>query len=175
LPKRHVFRRSLEQFARQLMLVDANGIDSVILVILFLRKRPGNRIDFSRTQNENSTQAQSGAHASVDAVTTAWGNTMKKVLLAGVSLIAVGMIDGAYADTLPPMGKTFCDPYKNYSCLDSYLGDDFITRFINYYRLEWGHEAAPSDPKAPPSRRDYWPATPQSTPPMPFTVPRPSA
>src|SRR5581483_3881491 len=28
---------------------------------------------------------------------------------------------------------------------------------------------APSDPKAPPSRRDYWPATPQSVPPMPFT------
>ena len=79
------------------------------------------------------------------------------------------MIDGAYADTLSPMGESFCDPYKNYSCLDSYLGDDFITRSINYYRLEWGHEAAPSDPKAPPSRRDYWPGTPQSTPPMPFT------
>jgi hypothetical protein len=71
------------------------------------------------------------------AVTIAWGKMMKKVLLAGVSLIAFGMIDGAYAgDTLPPMGKTFCDPYKNYSCLDSYLGDDFITRFVNYYRLE---------------------------------------
>ncbi|WP_245286915.1 outer membrane beta-barrel protein [Bradyrhizobium sp. Tv2a-2] len=67
------------------------------------------------------------------------------------------------------MGKTYCDPYKNYSCLDSYLGDDFITRFINYYRLEWGHESAPSDPKAPPSRRAYWPTTPESTPPMPFT------
>ncbi len=94
---------------------------------------------------------------------------MKKALLAGVSLIAVGAIGGAYADTLPPMGKTYCDPYKNYSCLDSYLGDDFITRFINYYRLEWGHESAPSDPKAPPSRRAYWPTTPESTPPMPFT------
>jgi Putative beta-barrel porin-2, OmpL-like. bbp2 len=104
------------------------------------------------------------------AVTTAWGKMMKKVLLAGVSLIAFGMIDGAYAgDTLPPMGKTFCDPYKNYSCLDSYLGDDFITRFVNYYRLEWGHDSAPSDPKAPPSRRDYYPPAPESTPPMPFT------
>jgi Putative beta-barrel porin-2, OmpL-like. bbp2 len=103
------------------------------------------------------------------AVTTAWGKMMKKVLLAGVSLIAFGMIDGAYAgDTLPPMGKTFCDPYKNYSCLDSYLGDDFITRFVNYYRLEWGHDSAPSDPKAPPGRRADWPTTPQSTPPMPF-------
>jgi hypothetical protein len=95
---------------------------------------------------------------------------MKKVLLAGVSLVAFGLTNGAYAgDTLPPMGKTYCDPYKNYSCLDSYLGDDFITRFINYYRLEWGHDSAPSDPKAPPSRRDYWPTTPQSLPPMPFT------
>jgi hypothetical protein len=104
------------------------------------------------------------------AITTAWGMMMKKVLLAGVSLIAFGLIGGASAaDTLPPMGKTFCDPYKNYSCLESYLGDDFITRFVNYYRLEWGHDSAPADPKAPPSRRDYWPATPQSTPPMPFT------
>ena len=112
-----------------------------------------------------------GAHAPVQygAVTIAWGKMMKKVLLAGVSLIAFGMIDGAYAgDTLPPMGKTFCDPYKNYSCLDSYLGDDFITRFVNYYRLEWGHDSAPSDPKAPPGRRADWPTTPQSTPPMPF-------
>jgi hypothetical protein len=94
---------------------------------------------------------------------------MKKVLLAGVSLVAFGVIDGAYAgDTIPPMGKTFCDPYKDYSCLDAYLGDDFLTRLINYYRLEWGHDSAPADPKAPPGRRADWPTTPQSTPPMPF-------
>jgi hypothetical protein len=61
LPKRHFLRRELEQLTRQLMLIDAIGIDRVILVILFLRKRPGNCIDFSRTQNEKSTQAQSGA------------------------------------------------------------------------------------------------------------------
>ncbi len=95
---------------------------------------------------------------------------MKKLLLAGVSLAAFAVTGAAHAgDTLPPMNKSWCDPYKNYSCLDSYLGADFVTRFVNYYRLEWGHEAAPSDPKAPPSRRDYWPTTPQSTPPMPFT------
>jgi Putative beta-barrel porin-2, OmpL-like. bbp2 len=95
---------------------------------------------------------------------------MKKSLLAGTALAAVGMMGGAHAgDMLPLMGKTWCDPYKDYSCLDSYLGDDFVTRFVNYYRLEWGHEGPPSDPKAPPSRRDYWPTTPQSTPPMPFT------
>lgn len=95
---------------------------------------------------------------------------MKKFFLAGVSLAAFGLVGAAQAaDTLPPMGSSFCDPYKKYSCLDSYLGTDFVTRLINYYRLEWGHDAAPADPKAPPSRRDYWPATPQSTPPMPFT------
>ena len=56
-------------------------------------------------------------------------------------------------------------------CLDTYLGNDFFTRFYRYYALEWGHGVAPSDPNAPPSRRSnsVWPATPQSTPPMPFT------
>ena len=95
---------------------------------------------------------------------------MKKLLLAGVSLAATATVDGAYAgDTLPPMNQTSCNPYRNYACLDRYLGDDFITRFINYYRLEWGRDSAPSDPKAPPSRRDYFPPTPQTIPPIPFT------
>jgi hypothetical protein len=64
-----------------------------------------------------------------------------------------------------------CDPYLDYKCLDTYLGNDFFTRFYRYYALEWGHGVAPSDPNAPPSRRSdsVWPATPQSTPPMPFT------
>ena len=96
---------------------------------------------------------------------------MRKYLLAGASLVAIMGMGGAAnaGDTLPPAGKTFCDPYKNYGCLDSYLGSDFFTRFINYYRLEWGKDSAPSDPKAPASRRDAWPATPQSIPPMPFS------
>ncbi|TYL98027.1 outer membrane beta-barrel protein [Bradyrhizobium rifense] len=96
---------------------------------------------------------------------------MRKYLLAGASLVAMMGMGGAAnaGDTLPPAGKTFCDPYKNYGCLDSYLGSDFFTRFVNYYRLEWGKDSAPSDPKAPASRRDAWPATPQSIPPMPFT------
>ncbi|MGY3239820.1 MULTISPECIES: outer membrane beta-barrel protein [unclassified Bradyrhizobium] len=96
---------------------------------------------------------------------------MRKYLLAGASLVAMMGMGGAAnaADTLAPVGQTFCDPYKKYSCLDSYLGSDFFTRFINYYRLEWNHDSAPADPKAPPSRRAEWPATPQSTPPMPFT------
>src|SRR3984893_17168310 len=86
---------------------------------------------------------------------------MKRILLAGVSLAA----DPAAKGPCPYGG----DPYKNYSCLDAYLGTDFFSRFVNYYRLEWGHDSAPADPKAPPSRRDYWPGTPQTTPPMPFT------
>lgn len=61
------------------------------------------------------------------------------------------------------------DPYKNYACLDAYLGDDPLTRFLNYYKLEWGQPGPPSDPNAPPGRRDYWPATPQTTPPISFT------
>jgi hypothetical protein len=90
--------------------------------------------------------------------------------MAGVSLAAMAASGGAYAQSAAkgpcPYGG---DPYKNYSCLDPYLGDDFLSRFINYYRLEWGHDAAPADPKAPPGRRDYWPATPASIPPYPFT------
>jgi Putative beta-barrel porin-2, OmpL-like. bbp2 len=99
---------------------------------------------------------------------------MKKLLLAGVSLATISMISGASAaDAYRPVKADPCinggDPYKNYSCLDPYLGLDFMTRLVSYYRLEWGHDVAPADPKAPPSRRDYWPTTPQSTPPMPFT------
>ena len=65
----------------------------------------------------------------------------------------------------------YCDPYLNYKCLDTYLGDDFFTRFVRYYQLEWGKAVAPSDPSAPPGRRSdaVWPPTPQASPPMPFT------
>jgi hypothetical protein len=65
----------------------------------------------------------------------------------------------------------FCDPYLDYKCLDTYLGDNFATRFVRYYQLEWGKAVAPSDPDAPPGRRpdNAWPPTPQSSPPMPFS------
>jgi hypothetical protein len=64
-----------------------------------------------------------------------------------------------------------CDPYIDYKCLDAYLGNDPVTRFVRYYELEWGHAAAPSDPHAPAGSRPdaLVPPTPQSTPPMPFT------
>jgi hypothetical protein len=99
---------------------------------------------------------------------------MRRVLLAGASLIAMGLFHGAEAaDAALPVKTQVCrgntDPYKNYACLDAYLGTTFWERFLNYYKLEWGHEAPPADPKAPPSRRAYWPATPESTPPYPFT------
>ena len=99
-----------------------------------------------------------------------WGKIMKRILLAGVSLAAFGLSSAAQA---ADQSKGPCpyggDPYKNYSCLDPYLGSDFFSRFINYYRLEWGHDAAPSDPKAPASRRPEYPPAPASTPPYPFT------
>lgn len=93
---------------------------------------------------------------------------MNNTLLVGVSLAVAGLVSEANAaDT--SRSTTACDPYKNYACLDSYLGSDFASRFVNYYRLEWGHDSAPSDPKAPAARRENWPTTPQSIPPMPFT------
>ena len=61
------------------------------------------------------------------------------------------------------------DPYKNYACLDTYLGSDVAVRFWKYYQLEMGQSSAPSDPSAPPGRRADWPTTPETTPPMPFT------
>jgi hypothetical protein len=101
---------------------------------------------------------------------------MKRLLLAGVSLAAMGLINGAKAADadMPVKASANCtrgaiDPYKNYSCLDTYLGTDFMSRFLSYYRLEWGHDAAPSNPTAPAGRREGWPTTPQSIPPMPFT------
>ena len=87
------------------------------------------------------------------------------ICLASQSAIADDMVVKA------PVTGGNCDPYVNYSCLGAYLGSDFVTRLYRYYALEWGHDGAPSDPKAPPARRPeaVWPATPQSTPPMPFT------
>ena len=62
-----------------------------------------------------------------------------------------------------------CDPYRNYDCLNNYLGTGFWERLTNYYKLEWSQAAAPADPKAPASRRPDWPPAAQTTPPMPFT------
>jgi hypothetical protein len=94
----------------------------------------------------------------------------------GASLVAS---NSAWAQAAPASAPApaatpakVCDPYQDYSCLDSYLnkdGDDVFDRMANYYKLEWGQAGPPSNPNAPPGRRDGWPATPQTTPPMPFT------
>jgi hypothetical protein len=62
-----------------------------------------------------------------------------------------------------------CDPYKNYSCLDAYLGTGVLERFFNYYRLEWGQGTAPADPNALSPNRSGWPRTPATVPPMAYT------
>ena len=74
----------------------------------------------------------------------------------------------AAQDAAAKSGK--CDPYLDYKCLDTYLGENVVARFFRYYQLEWGKAVAPSDPNAPPSARDaaVWPKSPVSAPPMPF-------
>ena len=94
------------------------------------------------------------------------------LLAAGLGALACGQQAGA-ADAAPGATASApaqaCDPYKNYECLDKYLGEGFGERFVNYQKLEWGQPAGPADPKAPSPRREDWPATPMTTPPMPFT------
>jgi hypothetical protein len=91
---------------------------------------------------------------------------MRAVLLGGVAVAALAAISPVNAADASAVS---CDPYKNYSCLDAYLGDDIWSRLVNYYKLEWGRDGPPNDPKAPPSRRRYWPGTPETVPPQPFT------
>lgn len=52
---------------------------------------------------------------------------------------------------------------------DTRIGSDPVSRFFNYYALEWGKDGPPSDPTAPASRRDGYPPQPQTSPPYPFT------
>jgi Putative beta-barrel porin-2, OmpL-like. bbp2 len=96
---------------------------------------------------------------------------MKTFLLINASVVALIAAGGARAADYPVEGAAAggCDPYVHYSCLDAYLGTGFFERLVNYYRLEWGHDGPPPDPKALPSSRPGWPPTPQTTPPMPFT------
>ena len=95
---------------------------------------------------------------------------MKKFTIAGVALLSLMLSTQTLADTTRSKNIALkCDPYTNYACLESYLGESFWSRLWRYYQLEMGHAAAPADPNAPSSHRAGWPATPQSTPPMPFT------
>src|SRR3984885_9069241 len=93
--------------------------------------------------------------------------------ILGGLVVAAGSAEAA--EPAAPLRKTPVDcqapdaPYRNYDCLDAYLGDGFFERLVNYYRLEWGHDGPPADHKAPSSRRAGWPDAPQTSPPMPFT------
>jgi len=101
-----------------------------------------------------------------------WGVGWKgKVLSAALVIGSLVVAQQAAAEDAPAAAApaAVCDPYKTYDCLDDYLGKGFWNRLTNYYSLEWGQPGAPADPKAPPGRRDGWPATPETTPPMPFT------
>ena len=89
----------------------------------------------------------------------------KRLFLGGALMVILG---SAYADNASVSVKT-CDPYQDYSCLDSALGTGFWNRLTNYYKLEMGKDAAPVDPNAPPTRREDFPPAAMTMPPMPFT------
>jgi hypothetical protein len=81
----------------------------------------------------------------------------------------LSMAQTSPAPTAPATGCTGKpDPYKNYACLDTYLGAGVLDRFYNYYRLEWGESGPPTDPNALPGRKAGWDPAPETTPPMPF-------
>ncbi len=94
---------------------------------------------------------------------------MRPTLLASISFCgSLALIPPlARAQTppaVPPVAATTAplncaanpDPYKNYACLDDYLGTGVLERFYNYYRLEWGESGPPTDPNALPGRRANW-------------------
>src|SRR5215813_13076871 len=93
------------------------------------------------------------------------------VVQSGVAAIGAAQAgDTSSSDHKAPVNCRAPDaPYREYGCLDAYLGDGFFERLINYYRLEWGHAEPPADPNAPPARRAEWPDAPATTPPYPFT------
>ena len=91
------------------------------------------------------------------------------LLLGAVSALAICASNGAQAAGAAAAAARSGDPYSDYAALEPYLGNTFFERLINYYRLEWGKDGPPQDPKAPPGRRAEFPPAPQSTPPMPFT------
>jgi len=93
---------------------------------------------------------------------------MRIGLLTAVAVIGLAATNSqsAFAQS---MKDGHCDPYKNYSCLDTYLGTGILERFFNYQYLELGHGTAPADPNAPPARIDGWPRTPATVPPMAYS------
>ena len=93
------------------------------------------------------------------------------VAAAGIGAVPLQGVRAQTTPATPPAAECTGtpDPYRNYACLDTYLGTDVFGRLYNYYRLEWGESAPPADPDAPPGRRANWDPAPEATPPMPFT------
>lgn len=94
-------------------------------------------------------------------------NLSLALVASAVSVLCAAQ--SAHAADAAPAASAKCDPYQNYSCLDSYLGNGFWERLGNYYELEWGKDGAPADDKAPPGRRENFPPQAMPAPPMPFT------
>ena len=101
------------------------------------------------------------------------GQLLATCVISAITLVAFAFpsfaTDSSSASTTVSSTAAKCDPYTDYSCMDNYLGSNVLSRLTNYYSLEMGHASAPTDPNAPSSIRDGWPAVPESTPPMPFT------
>lgn len=91
------------------------------------------------------------------------------VTFAACAGLMTAAATGALAQTTPARCTGTPDPYTNFACLDTYLGDNVFRRLVNYYRLEMGHDGPPADPSAPAQRDPAYPPAPVSTPPMPFT------
>lgn len=87
---------------------------------------------------------------------------------SALTLCGMGAAHAAGTSASAPTAQS-ADPYTNYQALEPYLGTTVFERFVNYYRLEWGKDGPPTDPKAPPSRRPDFPPAAETQPPMPFT------
>jgi hypothetical protein len=98
-------------------------------------------------------------------------NGRRLMALAFAGVVSAPLAYAGDADSVKDTSKPTqaCDPYKDFSCLDSALGTGVWERMSNYYSIENGHDSAPADPKAPPSRRDDQTPAAQTAPPMPFT------
>jgi Putative beta-barrel porin-2, OmpL-like. bbp2 len=94
---------------------------------------------------------------------------LSKGWLAAIAAIGFTAMSSGGAFAQGSMKDGACDPYKDYKCLDSYLGDGVLERFFNYYKLEWGKGSAPTDPNAPSASREGWPRTPATVPPLAYT------
>jgi hypothetical protein len=94
---------------------------------------------------------------------------LSKGWLAAIAAIGFTATDSGGAFAQASMKDGACDPYKNYSCLDGYLGEGVLERFFNYYELEIGHATAPTNPNAPATSRPGWPRTPGTVPPLAYT------